>query len=108
MDPQRESMLERWEAVRNAILRSEQGELQVTYMRESDFLSVSPGEGGEAAAAADVERKRVRDNIVGIYVDLVLKFPGAIKKDFTLEEVEEFEKGFEQGIKDSQEKQDTE
>ena len=49
MDPQRESMLERWEAVRNAILRSEQGELQVTYMRESDFLSVSPGEGGEAA-----------------------------------------------------------
>ena len=33
--------------------------LTLSYMRESDFVALSSGEGGEAAAAADVERERV-------------------------------------------------
>ena len=107
MDAQREEMLERWESVKIAIMRAEAGEFLVKYMRESDFIASAGGpEGGEAAAAFQPASDEAYDKVVGIYVDLVLKFPGAIDRDFTLEEIEEFDKGFEQGLKEAEEEQE--
>lgn len=105
MDPQREEMLEKWQAVRNAIMRAEQGEFLVKYMRESDFvLMEGSAEGGEAAAAAQPKIDETKNKIVGIYVDLVLKFPGPVNRDFTPEEMEQFNKGFEEAQKESENK----
>jgi len=86
MEPQREKMLDDWVAIRNAIIRAEAGELLVKYMRESDFVIIE-GEGGEAAAAAQKIKDSKNDKIVGIYVDLVLKFPEALDRDFTKNEI---------------------
>jgi len=86
MDPQREKLLDDWLAVRNAIVRAEAGEFLVKYMRESDFI-VMEGEGGEAAAAAQALRESKKDKIVGIYVDLVLKFPEALDRELTEAEI---------------------
>jgi len=88
MDTQREKMLDDWTAIRNAILRAEAGELLVKYMRESDFIIIE-GEGGEAAAAAQKLKDEKKDKIVGVYVDLVLKFPEALDRDFTPEEIKD-------------------
>jgi len=86
MEPHREKMLDDWLAIRNAILRAEAGELLVKYMRESDFI-VMEGEGGERASEIQRLKDEKRDKIVGIYVDLVLKFPAALDRDFTKEEI---------------------
>jgi hypothetical protein len=86
MEPQREKMLDDWVAIRNAIIRAEAGELLVKYMRESDFVIIE-GEGGEAAAVAKKIKDSKNDKIVGIYVDLVLKFPEALDRDFTKDEI---------------------
>lgn len=86
MDPQREKILDDWIAIKNAILRAESGELLVKYMRESDFVAME-GEGGEAAAVAQQIKDSKKDKIIGIYVDLVLKFPEALDREFTEDEV---------------------
>jgi hypothetical protein len=88
MEPQREKMLDDWVAIRNAIVRAEAGELLVKYMRESDFVVIE-GEGGEAAAEAQKIKDSKNDKVVGIYVDLVLKFPEALDRDFTEEEIKD-------------------
>jgi len=88
MEPQREKMLEGWIAIRNAILRAEAGELLVKYMRESDFI-VMEGEGGERASEIQRLKDENKDKIVGIYVDLVLKFPEALDRDFTKDEIKD-------------------
>ena len=88
MEPQREKMLEDWVAIKNGILRAEAGELLVKYMRESDFINMD-GEGGEAAAEAQKVKDSKHDNIVGIYVDLVLKFPEPLDRDFTNKEIKD-------------------
>jgi len=90
MEPQREKMLEDWIAIRNAILRAEAGELLVKYMRESDFI-VMEGEGGERASEIQRLKDEKKDKIVGIYVDLVLKFPEALDRDFTKEEISDIQ-----------------
>lgn len=86
MEQQREKMLDDWVAIRNAIVRAEAGELLVKYMRESEFVIIE-GEGGEVAAQAQKIKDSKHDKIVGIYVDLVLKFPTALDRDFTKEEI---------------------
>jgi len=88
MDPQREKMLDDWMAVRNAIIRAEAGDFIVKYMRESDFIMME-GEGGEAAAAVEALKASKKDKIVGIYVDLALKFPEALDRDLTQEEIDD-------------------
>jgi len=88
MEPQREKILDDWVAIRNAIVRAEAGELLVKYMRESDFVIIE-GEGEEAAAEAQKIKASKNDKIVGIYVDLVLKFPEALDRDFTKDEIKD-------------------
>ena len=89
MEPQKEKMLDDWTAIRNAIMRAEAGELLVKYMRESDFLEMEGAEGGEAAASVQAVKDAKHNKIVGIYVDLVLKFPEALDRDFTEEEIKD-------------------
>jgi len=86
MDEQKEKMLDDWIAIRTAILRSEAGELLVKYMRESDFV-VMDGEGGEASATLQQLKDEKSNKIVGVYVDLVLKFPEALDEDLTEDEI---------------------
>ena len=86
MESQREKMLDDWVAVRNAMVRAEAGEFLVKYMRESDFV-IMEGEGGDTAFSAEELKKSGKDKIVGIYVDLVLKFPEALDRDFTKKEI---------------------
>jgi len=88
LDAQKEKMLERWYLIRNAILRAAEGELIVKYMRESDFQKF---EGGEAAAAAQQRIELEGEKIIGIYVDMILKFPSHINEEFTAEEIEQVE-----------------
>jgi len=102
MDPQREKMLDDWLSVRNAIMRADAGEFVVKYMRESDFMAMEGSEGGEAAAIAKPKIDEAKDKIVGIYVDLVLKFPGPINRDFTPEEIEKFDEGFNETQKETE------
>lgn len=90
MDPQREKILDDWIAIRNAILRSEAGELIIKYMRESDFIAIE-GEGGEAASDMQQKKAEKHDKIIGIYVDLVLKFPEALDREFTEEEIKDIQ-----------------
>ena len=89
MEPQKEKMLDDWTAIRNAIMRAEVGELLVKYMRESDFIEHEGTEGGEAAAASQSAKAAKHDKIVGIYVDLVLKFPKSLDREFTEKEVKD-------------------
>lgn len=86
MERQKEKILEDWVAIRNAIIRAESGELLVKYMRESDFI-VSEGDSGEAAAVAQSLKDSNKDKVIGIYVDLVLKFPESMDREFTAEEI---------------------
>lgn len=86
MEPQKERMLDDWMAIRNAILRSEAGELLVKYMRESDFVDIG-GEGGESATVAQQIKDSKKDKIIGVYIDLVLKFPKALDREFTEDEI---------------------
>lgn len=75
MDPKKEKILNDWLAVRNSILRASEGEMKVTYARESDV---------------DKKKKNLagtdKDLIVGVFVDLVLKFPKPLPQEFTEEE----------------------
>jgi hypothetical protein len=88
MDPQKEKILDDWTAIRNAIVRAESGDLVVKYMKESDFIMME-GEGGEAASAAQALRDSKKDKIVGIYVDMVLKFPESLDRELTQEEIDD-------------------
>jgi len=87
MKQQREKMLDDWIAIRNAIVRAEAGELLVKYMRESDFIIIEGDGTGEAAAAAQQVKDEKKDKIVGIYVDVVLKFPEALDRELTKKEI---------------------
>ena len=59
------AMLEDWYIVRNSILRASDGEMKVTHLRSED-----PNEKG----------------IIGIAVDMELKFAKALPEDFSAEE----------------------
>jgi len=69
LDPRKESMLEDWAAVRNAILRAVGGEMKVTHLRPA----------GEPATS---------ENVIGVAVDLELYFGRLMPVDFTEEEKE--------------------
>jgi hypothetical protein len=86
MDAQLEKMLDDWTAIRNAMVRADAGELIVKYMRASDFIMME-GEGGEGAAAVQALKDAGKDKIVGIYVDMILKFPEALDRELTEEEI---------------------
>jgi hypothetical protein len=88
LDPQKEKMLERWYLIKNAILRAAEGELIVKYMRESDFQKF---EGGEAAAVVQKKVEAEGEKIVGLYIDMILKFPSPVDEDFTPEEIKQVE-----------------
>lgn len=104
MEPQREKMLDDWVAIRNAIVRAEAGELLVKYMRESDFI-IMEGEGGEVAAEVQKLKDEKKDKVVGIYVDLVLKFPNAVERELTEKEVNNI-RGAISVIEEAQDKQE--
>ena len=87
MEQQKEKILDDWIAIRNAIVRAEAGELLVKYMRESDFIIIVGDGTGEAAAAAQQVKDEKKDKIVGIYVDVVLKFPEALDRELTKKEI---------------------
>ena len=87
MEQQKEKILDDWVAIRNAIVRAEAGELLVKYMRESDFIIIEGDGTGEAAAAAQQVKDEKKDKIVGIYVDVVLKFPEALDRELTKKEI---------------------
>ena len=87
MEQQKEKILDDWIAIRNAIVRAEAGELLVKYMRESDFIMIEGDGTGEAAAAAQQVKDEKNDKIVGIYVDVVLKFPEALDRELTKKEI---------------------
>ena len=59
------SMLEDWYSVRNSILRAESGEMKVTYLRPEDSKETG---------------------IIGIAVDMELKFVKALPENFAEEE----------------------
>lgn len=88
LDAQKEKMLERWYLIRNAILRANEGELIVKYMKESDFQKF---EGGEAAAVAKQRVEAEGEKIIGIYVDMILKFPSHVNEEFSPEEIKQVE-----------------
>jgi hypothetical protein len=68
-------MLEDWYAVRNSILRASDGEMKVTYLRPED-----PNEKG----------------VIGIAVDMELKFAKVLPEDFSAKE----KKAVEEAIKE--------
>jgi hypothetical protein len=75
-------MLEDWYAVRNSILRASDGEMKVTYLRPED-----PNEKG----------------VVGIAVDMELKFAKVLSEDFSAKEkkaVEEAMKEIDKKLKE--------
>ena len=80
LDEQKEKLLDEWLAVRNAILRASEGQMRVTYHRET------LGEGGEASTPLD------SDEIKGVFVELALTFPEPMGEKFTDEEKEAVEK----------------
>jgi len=75
MDPKKEKILNDWLAVRNSILRASEGEMKITYARESDVDKKK-----KDLAGTD------KDLIVGVFVDLVLRFPKPLTQEFTEEE----------------------
>ena len=74
LDEQKEKLLDEWLAVRNAILRATEGQMRVTYNRET------VGEGGESSII------RESDDIKGVFIELALIFPEPLKLYFTDEE----------------------
>lgn len=68
----KEQMLADWISVRNAILRAEEGEMKVSYVREPDSQS--------------------KENVVGIVVEVYLSFGKPLPQDFTKDEKAALEK----------------
>jgi len=66
MDIGKERMLDDWMAVRNAILRADSGEMKVTYLRPEDN----------------------KDNVIGVAVDLELRFPKPLPQEMAEKEKE--------------------
>lgn len=75
MDVGKEKILNDWLAVRNSILRASEGEMKVTYARESEV-----DKSKKDLAGTD------KDLIVGVFVDLMLRFPKPLPPEFTKEE----------------------
>jgi len=75
MDKGKEEILKDWRIVLNAIIRADSGEIKVTYIRESEV---------------DKSKKDLvgtdKDRVVGIFVDMMLKFPEPLAQEFTEEE----------------------
>ena len=92
MDPKKEKILNDWLSVRNAILRAVVGEMKVTYIRESEI---------------DPKKKDVantdKDGVVGVYVDLMLRFSEPLPPNFSDEERKAVEEAIEAGKKDAKE-----
>jgi len=92
MDPKKEKILNDWLSVRNAILRAVVGEMKVTYIRESEV---------------DPKKKDVantdKDGVVGVYVDLMLRFPEPLPPEFSDEERKSVEEALEAHKKEAEE-----
>lgn len=69
------SMLEDWYTVRNSILRAESGEMKVTYIRSED---------------------KKEEGIIGIAVDMELKFNETLPENFTKKERKAVRKAIEE------------
>lgn len=65
-------MLTDWGHVRNAILRAEDGEMKISYVREPDSNS--------------------KENVIGLVVELRLGFGKPLAQDFTKDEITALEK----------------
>lgn len=91
LDENKEKLLDGWLAARNAILRASEGQMRVTYNRES------LGEGGEASAPRDTT------GIKGVFIELALVFPEPLDIDFTEGEKEAVEKALKGEIVTSEE-----
>jgi len=93
MDVGKEKILNDWLAVRNSILRASEGEMKVTYARESEV---------------DKSKKDLantpEDLIVGVFVDLVLRFPKPLPQEFTEEE----KKAVEEALRGDKKEEDKE
>jgi len=89
MDPEKEKLLNDWLSVRNAILRAAVGEMKVSYIRESEI---------------DPEKKDLantdKDGVVGVFVDLMLRFPEPLPPNFSDEEKKAVEEAIEAGKKE--------
>lgn len=68
----KDQMLSDWVSVRNAILRAEEGEMKISYVREPDSQS--------------------KESVVGIVVEVHLGFGKPLPQDFTKDEKAAFDK----------------
>lgn len=84
MDPKKEKILNDWLSVRNAILKSSVGEMKVTYIRESEI-----DEKKKDLAGTD------KDGVVGVFVDLMLRFAEPLPPKFSDEEKKAVEEAIE-------------
>lgn len=89
MDKGKEEILKDWRLVLNAIIRADSGEIKVTYIRESEI-----DESKKDLVGTD------KDRVVGIFVDMMLKFPEPLPQEFTEEE----KKAVKKAAKDKKEK----
>ena len=84
MDPKKEKILNDWLSVRNAILKASVGEMKVTYIRESEI-----DEKKKDLAGTD------KDGVVGVFVDLMLRFAEPLPPKFSDEEKKAVEESIE-------------
>jgi len=92
MDPKKEKILNDWSSVRNAIFKASFGEMKVTYIRESEV-----DEKKKDLAGTD------KDGVVGVFVDLMLRFAEPLPPKFSDEEKKAVEEAIEAGKKDAKE-----
>jgi len=92
MDSEKEKILNDWLSVRNAILKAVGGELKVTYIRESEVDE-------KKKDLADTDK----DGVVGVYVDLMLRFPEPLPPKFSDEERKAVEEAVEAHKKEAKE-----
>jgi len=97
MDPEKEKILNDWLSVRNAILKAVVGELKVTYIRESEV-----DEKKKDLAGTD------KDGVVGVYVDLMLRFAEPLSPEFSDEERKAVEEAVEVHKKEAKEARESE
>lgn len=93
MDVGKEKILNDWLAVRNSILRASEGEMKVTYARESEVDKKK-----KDLAGTD------KDLIVGVFVDLVLRFPKPLPQEFTEEEKKAVDEALKGGKEEKEKK----
>ena len=92
MDQGKEKILNDWLSVRNAIFKASVGEMKVTYIRESEV-----DEKKKDLAGTD------KDGVVGVFVDLMLRFAEPLPPKFSDEEKKAVEEAIEAGKKDAKE-----